>query len=349
MVEDLFDDDLPIARKSVIPGVGFFVSSDEPTERADVASAEVVVLADPDADGLTAFALVEAHHGEATLVPTEPHHLTAALESVAHEIDEATHVYVLDLCPDDDDAIEGDVSALTDAATVIWYDHHQWSPDVEQTVRAAGVDLVVGPSDEVCTADVALEELETPFDDQWHDLVAVVRDHDLWLREDPRSDDLADYAHWTDRTTFIETIAEHGANLPEDAQQLLTERRIEKQALIDAAVNRAEFTDLGDITVAITYGRCSQNEVAETLRDDGADAVVVIKPSGGISLRGSEQFDRCHEVAGRLGGGGHPEAAGCKPDVFDDLVDYAHHWTTHGATARHAILRAFRDVVDESR
>jgi oligoribonuclease NrnB/cAMP/cGMP phosphodiesterase (DHH superfamily) len=74
---------------------------------------------------------------------------------------------------------------------------------------------------------------------------------------------------------------------------------------------------------------------------------VIVKPAGSASIRGTEEFDRCHEVAGRVNGGGHPKAAGCKPDIYDDMLDYAHHWTTRGAVTKRVILDAFRDVLAE--
>ena len=80
----------------------------------------------------------------------------------------------------------------------------------------------------------------------------------------------------------------------------------------------------------------------EALREDGADAAVIVKPAGSASLRGTETFERCHEVAEQVNGGGHPRAAGCKPDIYDDMLDYAHHWTTRGAVAKQAIVDAFR-------
>jgi oligoribonuclease NrnB/cAMP/cGMP phosphodiesterase (DHH superfamily) len=91
----------------------------------------------------------------------------------------------------------------------------------------------------------------------------------------------------------------------------------------------------------VTYGRCSQNEVAERLREQGADASVVVKPSGSASIRGTDAFERCHEVARQVNGGGHPKAAGCKPDIYDDMLDYAHHWSTQGAVAKQVILEGF--------
>jgi len=83
------------------------------------------------------------------------------------------------------------------------------------------------------------------------------------------------------------------------------------------------------------------------MREDGADASVIVKPAGSASIRGTDGFERCHEVAGRVNGGGHPKAAGCKPDIYDDMLDYAHHWSTEGAVTKQVILEAFRALIAE--
>jgi oligoribonuclease NrnB/cAMP/cGMP phosphodiesterase (DHH superfamily) len=223
---------------------------------------------------------------------------------------------------------------------VTWFDHHEWAEDVAAAVRDAGVDLTVG-GDDACTADVAVEAFPD-LPERFRELAAVTRDHDLWIKADDRSDDLADYAVWVeDDEEYVETVREHGADLPDDVLAYLAERRVEKQQLIERAVERAEMEAVGDLTVGVTYGRCSQNEVAEALRERGADAAVVVKPAGSASIRGTDDFERCHEVAAQVNGGGHPKAAGCKPDIYDDAMDYAHHWTTQGAVAKREILRAF--------
>jgi oligoribonuclease NrnB/cAMP/cGMP phosphodiesterase (DHH superfamily) len=351
----LIDDDrLSLARKSVLPGEGFFHPDsiqevEEEREAADtVDGADVVVVADPDADGLACTALVRIARGAAELLPAGPHEIEQAIEWVAEYADPDTEVFVCDLCPDDERDIRL-LNALVDrVGAVTWYDHHQWDPDLAAAVRDAGVDLVVGESEEVCTADVALAELAYEFDDTYAELAAATRDHDLWIREDPRSDDLADYSHWSDPEEYLETILEHGADLPPEVEEFLAEQRVEKEALIEKAVERAQMREIGPWTVGVTYGRCSQNEVAERLREQGSDAAVIVKPAGSASIRGTENFERCHEVAEQVNGGGHPKAAGCKPDIYDDMLDYAHHWTTEGAVAKQAILDGFRRLARES-
>jgi oligoribonuclease NrnB/cAMP/cGMP phosphodiesterase (DHH superfamily) len=354
MEDWLIDDErLSIGRKSVLPGEGFFHPDSieqQETEREaaeTLTDAEVVVVADGDADGLACTALIRQARGAGELLAAGPHQIQQALTWVAEYAPADAEVYVCDLCPDSERDIEPLEDAVARVDSVTWYDHHQWDEDLAAEVRAAGVALTVGESDEVCTANVALDELDHDFAAHFAELAAVTRDHDLWIRDDERSDDLADYAHWAEAEEYVETVIEHGPDLPADAQELLAERRIEKEALIEKAVERAELREVGPWTVGVAYGRCSQNEVAEALREQGADAAVVVKPAGSASIRGTDSFERCHEVAAQVNGGGHPKAAGCKPDIYDDMMDYAHHWTTHGAVAKQAIVGAFERLAVE--
>ncbi|MFB6131338.1 MAG: DHH family phosphoesterase [Salinigranum sp.] len=283
------------------------------------------------------------------LVAAGPHSLEDALKRVAEYVEEGADVFVCDIAPDAFEDVESPLEALLErAASIRWFDHHQWDPAVASAVREAGVDLVVGDSDEECTTDVALRSLDYEFPERFRDLAAVTRDHDLWLREDPRSDDLADYAYWAPAEEYVTIVGRYGPDLPGAAAEYVAHRRVEKERLIERAVDRAEFTQVGPWTVGVTYGRCSQNEVAESLREAGADAAVIVKPAGSASIRGSEDFERCHEVAAQVNGGGHPKAAGCKPDIYGDMLDYAHHWTTQGSAARNVILAAFERVAERA-
>ncbi|MFB6121640.1 MAG: DHH family phosphoesterase [Halobacteriaceae archaeon] len=351
MDADVIDDsDLSLERKSLLPGTGFFLPDEVADERKDeevaerAAGAGVLVVADPDADGLACAAIIREQFGEGALIPTGPHELADGIARAVEYGEPGARVFVCDLAPDDFGRIEADLDAAVESASEVrWFDHHQWDDDVAQSVRDAGVDLHVGGED-VCTADVAAEAFEE-VPRHLLELAAVTRDHDLWIKEDARSDDLADYAIWVDDDEeYVETVREHGPDLPEDVQEFLAERRIEKQQLIDRAVDRADMESVGDLTVGVTYGRCSQNEVAEALREQGADAAVIVKPAGSASIRGTEDFERCHEVADQVNGGGHPKAAGCKPDIYDDMLDYAQHWTSQGAVAKREILRAFENL-----
>jgi len=291
----------------------------------------------------------DAHAESAVgLVAAGPYSIDTSLERVLAYADDDIDLFVCDLCPDDYEWIAEPLEALAETtASIRWFDHHQWDDETAAAVRDLGVDLVVGESDEECTADVALRSLGHEFDDRWTELAAVTRDHDLWIKEDPRSDDLADYSYWAGSEEYATIVGAYGADLPETVQSFVADRRVEKEARIDAAVDRAVTHEVDEWTVAVTYGRCSQNEVAESLRERGADAAVIVKPAGSASIRGSEEFQHAHEVAGKVNGGGHPQAAGCKPDIYDDMLDYAQHWTTEGQACKRVILAAFEAVAEE--
>ncbi|MFB6229042.1 MAG: DHH family phosphoesterase [Halobacteriales archaeon] len=341
-------------RASLLPGEGFFLPDDirERREREaateKLAGVDTAVIADPDADGLGAVALLrELVDPGAALIEAGPHEITTGLEYVSEHAPEGVDVFVCDLCPDAVSWLEQPLAELLDHADAVrWYDHHQWDDGVAKAVREMGVELVVGDSEAECTTDVVARSLDAEVPSYLRDLAAATRDHDLWLREDARSDDLADYAYWSDAEQYVDTVREHGADLPDDVLTRLADKRETKEDRIDRAVRRAEYREVRGYTVGLTYGRCSQNEVAEAMREAGADAGVVVKPSGSASIRGTETFERCHLVAGRVNGGGHPKAAGCKPDVYDDMLDYAAHWTSQGETAKRVILAAFEDVIE---
>ena len=298
-----------------------------------------------DTDDATADAHARSPVG---LVSAGPYSLDTSLERVLAYADDDIDLFVCDLCPDDYEWVAEPLEALAEATdSVRWFDHHQWDDETAAAVREVGVDLVVGESDEECTADVTLRSLDHAFDDRWAELAAVTRDHDLWIKEDPRSDDLADYSYWAGSEEYATVVGAYGADLPETVEAFVADRRVEKEARIDAAVDRAVAHEVGEWSVAVTYGRCSQNEVAEALREAGADAAVIVKPAGSASIRGSEGFRHAHEVAGKVNGGGHPQAAGCKPAIYDDMLDYAQHWTTEGRACKRVILAAFEAVAEE--
>ena len=353
MDDHLIDDEaISPHRRSLLPGRGFFVPDSvddaeaEQRARKVLSGTDRVVVADPDADGLGCVALLRAAFGSAALLPAGPHEIDEAFEYVLEYGEPELELYVCDLCPDSESDIESLSAIAESAAQIRWFDHHQWDDSLAEAV-SEHAELVVGDSDQVCTTDVALAEIDYEFDDRYAELAAITRDHDLWLREDPRSDDLADYAYWGDPEEYIGTVLEYGADLPADVESFLEERRVEKEALIEEAISRAEYREIDGWTVGITYGRCSQNEVAEAMREEGADASVIVKPAGSASIRGTDNFERCHEVARQVNGGGHPKAAGCKPEIYDDMLDYAHHWTTHGAVTKRVILEAFHALEEE--
>ena len=313
MDDDLIDTDaLSLSRKSRLPGAGFFYPDSLDEEYADrrareaIEGAEAVVVADGDADGLGCVALLREVYDAALdvapfeaslaartdptlerddeddedrddspvgLVTASPHSLTDALERVAEYADPGVDVFVCDLCPDDESVIDIVEAVVDRAETVRWFDHHQWDDDVAAAVREAGVDLVVGESDEECTADVALRSLDYDFPDHLVDLAAVTRDHDLWIKEDPRSDDLSDYGHWVSAEEYVTVVGRYGPDLPEPVRDYLDHRRVEKEQLIEAAVDRAEMESVGPVS-GVTAETHEVGDVIQEWDEDG-DVVIV--------------------------------------------------------------------------
>lgn len=210
---------------------------------------------DEDESPLNEEAEEERPKSPVALMGSSPYSLEDDLQRVADYAPEGVEVYVCDLCPDKFEYVEEELAALVETAGEIhWYDHHQWKPEVAEAVRDAGVDLVVGESDEECSTDVTLRELDYEFDERFSELAAVTRDHDLWLNEDERSQDLADYAYWTSKEEYVAVVGAYGADLPPVVEEYIAHRRVEKENLIQAAVDRAELKTVGDWTVGVTYG-----------------------------------------------------------------------------------------------
>ncbi|MFB6284813.1 MAG: DHH family phosphoesterase [Halobacteria archaeon] len=361
MDDALIDDSkLTLEERSLLPKKGFFrldsMREDAQTSQFAeyLAGKKYVMLVDGDADGLAAAVLgkIAFPEDDFEYVTTSPNDLYKSVDMLAKHVDEDAEVYVVDLCLDAvNKAVASPLEYLAGKTSGLhWYDHHQWREETLDALDALGVDLVVGESDEVCAADVTLQELEDEgyeFPDYIRELVTVTRDHDLWINDDDRSKDLADLSQFMDTEEYVSEIEENGADVSDGCKGLLERKRREKDRLVELAVNRVRFEEIGDIRLAQTYGRCSQNEVAEDLRERGADAVTVVKPEGGMSIRGSEGFEKCHVVAEKMGGGGHPQAAGCKPDIFDNMLDYAMHWVTQGEVAQNRALETFVEVIEE--
>jgi oligoribonuclease NrnB/cAMP/cGMP phosphodiesterase (DHH superfamily) len=339
-------------RASLLPGMGFFIPESVYREQKEkeletsLKGAELVVVTDSDADGLTCAALVQEYQENAICVPTSPYDLGDCISRVATHIEQGVKMYICDLCPDSVEEIEPGLRELCGKTDfIIWCDHHRWDKDIYDFVESLGVQVELGDSSEECAADVVFRVLNEDFSEKMKELVEVTRDHDLWLCEDDRSGYLADFAMWAPVKEYIEVVRECGADLPEVIISFLEENREEKNDLIGRAISRAEYKKIGRYTVGITYGKCSQNEVAEGIRREGADVCMIVKPTGGVSIRGSEKFERCHELARMFEGGGHPRAAGCMPIEFSDLLHYANHWISQGEETKKVLIEALEMMV----
>lgn len=322
-------------------------------------STRTIVLTHGDADGLTSGALIRILSGPGTEVQTISYAGAYTLEDALQDLISTDYHYkdlfILDFNPDSPEAADYlDELAEKQGFKVTWYDHHQWEEDVFNRYSSGGIDILI--DEDECTASLIGKEFErTNFDisENIQDLIAVTKDRDLWIRDDPRSEDLSTFAELAETDEYIETVIEHGADLPDGVLERVYEKQQLDAKLEEMAIERTWSFTSGDLSIGMTYtsGGVSSNIGNEIVEETDADIAVVLHDSGGASIyshSNRETFAKCHKVAERMGGGGHPTAAGFGFD-FNAFRDLAMYWETAGKIKHAEILSAIgKEVDDES-
>jgi len=332
--------------------------------------ADRVIISDDDLDGLGSVAVlkaaypddevlhVESGHGSAGLDPVE------AINTVSKHAREGVDVYVTDLNfadpeADEDEASDvdaADLKQLNGSRSVHIYDHHEWDDDVVEQLEQTLDDVRIRSSDEEDVQDCATTlTFEAVVDDmkinnpdaveRMREFSRVVMDHDLWIKQDVRSDYLSSWAFLADSADeFVASVLEYGADVLSDERIAKIIREEEQERAERIRIVREELTswhEIHGVDVAFSYGDVYHSELAEQLiEEDGADIVVVIKPWNKASMRTTEEYAIAHEFAQRWNGGGHGDAAGLTPDVVgsDGVVSYQQHWDEDGFTVKTKLL-----------
>ena len=89
-------------------------------------------------------------------------------------------------------------------------------------------------------------------------------------------------------------------------------------------------------------------DYSTNLRPGDADIAVIVKPWNKVSFRSSEEAPICHELAKNWGGGGHEEAAGCKPG-YVNLINTSAHWRTEGRFVKEKVLDGMSEVISKQK
>ncbi len=278
-----------------------------------------------DLDGIASAAIYLRLAGlepdvEATVTMTEPY----KLHKVLSDPPDAQRIAIMDLGPNADtfDDVLRAVKRLTSRGVrVEWYDHHRWSLEWIRGLEDAGVKVFIDVS--TCAAGVvaryAPKVLDAESDEFIERLVSATCAADLWRWDDPLAPRL-----------YRVVDRYRGAKGDEWKRNMI--RGFWEGSLwwpdLDEALNeylRLEFTGFSYAiknTIVREYNGC---RIVFTLKKPGppnasilgnallyrmnADvAVIVRRKSHGMSLRSREVNVR--EIAYRLGGGGHPRAAG---------------------------------------
>lgn len=349
----------PLAVRTLYPNEEFWTSSDDKREAKRSLIEErvtqdhdVVLVHDTDADGLGTAVMVRSEHPDAALVP-RGHNETIGVGEVGrfladHLNQDGNRVIITD------NGCDGDIETYIDPYLdtfdeVFVYDHHQWPDGTESYLDANEVQFVI--DENRCATRIVHDEYVSNPSETLTEFALVTEDHDLWIKEDKRSDALADYSYAADMLTYVEMGVQHGvAFLKQDeVRQTLLEERETKQEEISHALRRAEFYELNDeITFAITYGECPQSDTGSVLYGEyGADVVCMMFPDGGLSFR-SDDNGYALPLAREFNGGGHKNAAGAylKETVVEGDVPYERYWATMGQCLHDEMLRRARDALD---
>lgn len=300
--------------------------------------ADVVGVVDSDSDGLACEVVLNEAYPDSEVVVIQGRggkygfDIEDSLSLVADHASEDATVVIADIAPDAE--FSGYMAAVNDIdGEVHIYDHHDWEWYTKESLKSVTDHLVVDT--DKCAAQVVQQELLPDADAHLQEFLEVTADHDLWKKEDERSDQLATLAYELERDEYVDAARTHGANMVEADDQIrkryeAAEREQERRTQI--AVDNAEWHTIHGYEVAITYLDCNQSEVGNQLIENGADIAVITKPTLSLSFRSAEDVPLSAELARRLGGGGHPSAAGA--NLYGEIdADFSDLWESGGRPA----------------
>jgi len=292
------------------------------TLRSVVLMAEYTIITHTDADGVAAAALYAylQNLDRVELVFTEPYLLDKALRKISEKIGNDKLV-VCDLGLNRDTYRET-VAILREVAGratgIEWYDHHVWSGEWIEGLRGVGVVLNIDRS--TCATGVVAKyapRTRSSIDEKFvKELVSGVCAGDLfqfdhwlgpwYLRLIKRRDS----DEW--RRRVFEVLAKGSLWASEFTERVVESFEAEIQHYNTVEENTI-FLEHRGVKIAVGLSRDDAENsfvAAYIIGRFGVDVVALTSLDGKISLRSSNYDVR--ELAYKLGGGGHPKAAGCK-------------------------------------
>lgn len=329
MIDKVYED-FTVEEKSIFPDESFFNNGyhnnifESKFKEVSNSDEDILILGDADADGLCSAVIIrDVFNSNIPYIPCGHNGTPLDLRDgfkIASQFNGDT-IIVEDICPDDIDSIKK-LSDLSKDFDVKWFDHHKWDDDVYDFAKLECEEIVIDDSEDKngnlnarCTAQIVRDFYSSSVSDKMYELADVVAEYDLWRLRDDRAYNL-NYFALSDKVSFekyLSKVQEYGPDIEKDdeVKHQLKEYTNEQDILDKMALNRCEFKVISGLKVVFTYGECRQSEISQTLRQEcDCDLIIVLKPNGAGSLRGSKNFDECHLLARKLNGGGHPKAAG---------------------------------------
>lgn len=266
-------------------------------------------------DGATCDVLVRAAYGDGAVetVFLEPHETVDALELLTRVPSRARGLVISDLSlqrGEGERAAAGLAALADDGWRISWRDHHhkQWE-GVDLAKFEEVADVTLDRASAECGATLVQKDL-LPKDDWARELAECVRDHDLWLRKDPRSITLFHSIVEAGNARWIRHMLSNRIVADRTIEAWAARDRKKNAELVKWALQRSKIVRGKRAVVGLAYGRVPTNETLHALEEKGAHLSILIKPSGGFSLRSRKDVPVCHTVAQEFGGGGHPNASG---------------------------------------
>jgi len=283
------------------------------------------VVTHTDLDGIAAAAIYLRLAGaepdvDAAIMFAEPYKLHRVLADVG----DVERVAIMDLGPNTGtfDSIVGTIADLRQRGiTVEWYDHHRWRPEWVEKLSSLGAKMYIDTA--TCGAGVVAKyapgELDAEPDEFISRLVKATCAADLWKWDDPLAPKLyrvVDRYRGSKGDKWKRTILRgfwEGSFWWPELDEALNEYLEKEFTGFNDALRNVVIATIRDCRVVFVLkrpGPPNASILGNSLLDRySADIAVIIRRKGrGLSLRSRSVNVR--EIAARLGGGGHPRAAG---------------------------------------
>lgn len=283
------------------------------------------IITHTDLDGIAAAAIYLRLAGaepdvDASVVFAEPYKLHRVLPGIAS----TNRVAIMDLGPNTSTFgnVLDSIAALRKKGIVVeWYDHHRWKEEWIENLQSLSVKTYIDTS--TCAAGVvakyAPDELEAEPDDFIARLVKATCAADLWKWDDPLAPRLyrvIDRYHGVKGDKWKRTILRgfwEGSFWWPELDEALNEYLEKEFSGFTEALKNVIVDNIRGCRVVFALkrpGPPNASILGNSLLDrySGDVAVIVRRKGRGISLR--SRGINVREIAVRLGGGGHPRAAG---------------------------------------
>jgi oligoribonuclease NrnB/cAMP/cGMP phosphodiesterase (DHH superfamily) len=279
-------------------------------------------------DGCTAAVAVARYHRDATVVPhfSSNARINETLLGLRCDPAVAAHeVWITDISWTDP-AVDHHLQGLVDAGVrIFWIDHHRTALERHQRgeVKVRFTDYVLDEHNaasrltyEYLRRRLRAEHRQNEWFEALQLLVAMADDNDRWIHQIPGSRKLGQLVNLLGNEAYREL-------LDIDAAVTYTPRLREAEQQLDAELRRsfevAERSRVAqqvcDLTVVGAVCDGYPSEIADAWGETSSRTIFALFDARGlsVSLRRSPDctLDLSH-LAGALGGGGHPAAAGCE-------------------------------------